>query len=193
MNRQSPAVVLALLLLSQLGLMAVKTDKMTSPEEQSSATPAKKENGALQTIVDTAKTDTSSQPQKVSTAVQAPKQAVKKRKISVKNKITDAMQRYSHWSGTYSPSTLRIKVNNKWIEPGQKISLEIKDNTIQILYIFQFTVGNIVYHDNAQLITYKINPDAETITLTIKWGEKPTSLQVSDAQRVDIIHDYGKK
>jgi len=103
------------------------------------------------------------------------------------------MQRYSHWSGTYSPSTLRIKVNNKWIEPGQKISLEIKDNTIQILYIFQFTVGNIVYHDNAQLITYKINPDAETITLTIKWGEKPTSLQVSDAQRVDIIHDYGKK
>jgi hypothetical protein len=121
------------------------------------------------------------------------KPAPKKRTIKVKNGITDAMLRYSHWSGTYSPSMLRIKVNGKWIEPGQELNITLKDNTIQILYIFQFTVGTIVYHDNAQLITYAVEPDAESITLTIKWGEKPTSLQVSNARRVEIVHDYGKK
>lgn len=91
------------------------------------------------------------------------------RTIVVKNGITRKMLGYSHWTGTYRPTTFVIDIDGNPLGQNEEQSVTIKNNRLTVSYRYSFMKG---YRTGARNITFIVDPEATTVTLTFAWKDK---------------------
>lgn len=94
----------------------------------------------------------------------------KKRKITIKNGITDDMLTYKHWSGKHSPTTFSVTVNGSHIDRNDAIELEVEDQTetISVEWAYEFKKMG-VHRTGSKVETVRIEPDKEEATIRFAW------------------------
>jgi hypothetical protein len=91
------------------------------------------------------------------------------RTITIQNDITHKMITYKHWTGSYTPSIFDVSINGQILKEGEKRSITIHDNKLIISYRYSFMKG---YRVGARNITFKVNPEAQLLSITFAWKNK---------------------
>jgi|GEM_PF-2280504 len=91
------------------------------------------------------------------------------RTVTVQNNITKSMLTYSHWTGRYKPTTFAISINGKPLEQEQSHTIPMRNNRITIFYRYSFMNG---YRTGARNITFVVDPDVNSLSLTFSWKNK---------------------
>ncbi len=91
------------------------------------------------------------------------------RTVSITNSIDDTMLGYSHWTGTYTPKTFTVRVNDKKIGYGKTKKIEITNNKFTVRYDYDFGY-NVKKARGAVEILFKMDKNASECDLTFSWN-----------------------
>jgi|GEM_PF-2899484 len=91
------------------------------------------------------------------------------RTITIKNNITADMLKYAHWTGTYSPTSFTVNIDNSRLEAGQERAINIKNNRLVVDYQYVFMNG---YKKGHRVVTFDVDKDAAMVNLTFSWKTK---------------------
>jgi hypothetical protein len=91
------------------------------------------------------------------------------RTILVKNNIEPNMLQYTHWSGTYEPTTFIITVNGKEVKPNREQKITIIDNQFVVRVDYSFLNGK---RKGAKIIRFTTNTDHPLLNLSFSWADQ---------------------
>lgn len=89
--------------------------------------------------------------------------------VTITNAIEEEMLKYKHWTGTYSPDTFAVYINEKEVKTGDAYIASPSKEPIRISFSYSFMNG---MRKGTKAYTYQINEDCSQITLTFSWLDK---------------------
>lgn len=114
------------------------------------------------------------------------------RTISVSNQITESMTTYrKHWTGNYTPSKFTVTINDQELKKDGSLQIPIKDDTVHVVYNYEFKVLGRVQRAGGKKITFRVPQDTEKLVSTFSWDAAPSNL-ILDKAHVVSMQDIGQ-